>query len=400
MSFGLLSMHDINFMRPLNTYCGIFLIAPWYDFDKNVTLKPNLSKLYACALISLKLLWISYLILTGAFKLTFKNMKFFEIGFYCLRVSSCVVLLLVISVKFALCSNQWKSLFTKLHTIDTNLKNKGKKETTWWRNFYFSLFVRHVVFLIFIFNMAYCWKTRVKVLHLQMVAGNAMTEICYHFVIICFLSCVVQSFHCRYENINKELTQLTQGSGFFQKVDTLGRSFRLLRQCVRIFNQLFGSQILLLMLYYFLALVQCCNGFYTMTKYTNTTSMRRYIFFSNFCTIFFVTVSQRSLVKLLYKILFKGNLVMAITYMDSTVKEAKKFARICCKLQDNFNRGSKEAKILVKLSLLSDDFLPTFSAAGFFKIDKNVILGLMANVATYIIVALQLDTGESKVLKN
>jgi gustatory receptor len=77
--------------------------------------------------------------------------------------------------------------------------------------------------------------------------------------------------------------------------------------------------------------------------------------------------------------------------IDSTVKEAKRFIDLCYKLQEKFIQESKEIEVLTRLVDHSKNFIPEFSAAGFFNINKSIIFSLVGNVATYFIITIQLN---------
>ena len=80
--------------------------------------------------------------------------------------------------------------------------------------------------------------------------------------------------------------------------------------------------------------------------------------------------------------------------MDSTVDEARKFHDLCRKLEDHFSVNSEEAKIIDKTSTYSKQFFREFSAGGYFKINKSVIIGLLGNVAAYIVITTQFNMSD------
>ena len=80
--------------------------------------------------------------------------------------------------------------------------------------------------------------------------------------------------------------------------------------------------------------------------------------------------------------------------MESTVCEAEKFLIVFCKLQDVI--GKEEVQDLRKMLQYCEKFFPEFSAAGFFSVNKGLILSLIDNVVTYFIIILQVNANQSQ----
>ena len=82
--------------------------------------------------------------------------------------------------------------------------------------------------------------------------------------------------------------------------------------------------------------------------------------------------------------------------MHSTAEEAQKIIDVCFQLQEEYNAESREAKALNKLLNHAKNFKPKFTASGFFKLNKSVVLTVVANVATYLIITVQFKENEQK----
>jgi gustatory receptor len=104
----------------------------------------------------------------------------------------------------------------------------------------------------------------------------------------------------------------------------------------------------------------------------------------------------------LFILLFQYNVLTIVIPIDSTLKEAKKFVDLCYKLQEQFIQESKEIEVLSRLVDHSKNFKREFSAAGFFDINKSIIFSLVGNVATYLIITIQLNQSQRQqiVVKN
>ena len=80
--------------------------------------------------------------------------------------------------------------------------------------------------------------------------------------------------------------------------------------------------------------------------------------------------------------------------MSETVQESRKFIDLMYQMQDQLKEHSLEMTAITRMIHYSKNFTKTFSAAGFFKIKKSIIFGLVSNVATYVIIVFQLDQNQ------
>ena len=83
-----------------------------------------------------------------------------------------------------------------------------------------------------------------------------------------------------------------------------------------------------------------------------------------------------------------------VTVMDSTVQEARQFHVVCRQLEDHFTVDSKEMKIIGNTLIYSKEFFREFSAGGYFKINKSVIIGVLGNVVAYIVITTQFNMSD------
>ncbi|KAJ3647934.1 hypothetical protein Zmor_019779 [Zophobas morio] len=379
-----LSVKDINFIRCFHTYLNIFLVTPWYDFDRNVFVRQNITRTYALLLLMLKTMWLCYLINSETLKHAFKNMLLSEIIFYVVTCINCTIISVVTILKTCFWGRaKWKQLYTNFQHIDVFLRNKGKEETCWWKNVYCILFLKHLLFIVLCVNLIYSWY---KVLKRPLI-GNAFLvnifDVYYHFMLLQFANWLLHSFNSRYRDLNKTLVAASRNPKRFPNFKNLARMYRILGENVKIFNDLFGQQMVFLLFQYSVGLVESLNRVYITAKIYKNVTDYNYIIISNFNAVIFLMF----------------NYVNVFSNMDSTVRQAEKFIHYCYKLQDDFQNGSKEGRDLIHLSQSSERFVPKFSAAGYFTIKKSVILSLLGNVATYLIIFIQLNESESTNLK-
>ena len=64
------------------------------------------------------------------------------------------------------------------------------------------------------------------------------------------------------------------------------------------------------------------------------------------------------------------------------------------KLQDEFSENSTEMKVLKRVIVYCKNFRRGFSACDFFDLNKSVIFSLVGNVATYVIISIQLNENQ------
>lgn len=70
---------------------------------------------------------------------------------------------------------------------------------------------------------------------------------------------------------------------------------------------------------------------------------------------------------------------------DEVTKEARTLHISCQKLK-HYN------PMMIKIFVIKDDVMPSFSAAGFFKIRKTAIFSMLSSVTTFVIVLFQLKS--------
>ena len=73
------------------------------------------------------------------------------------------------------------------------------------------------------------------------------------------------------------------------------------------------------------------------------------------------------------------------------MQEGRRFVDLFGKLQEEVSEGSCESKSLLKWATITQQYVPDFSAAGFFSINKTLIFTIVGNVATYFIITIQLN---------
>ncbi|KAJ8941398.1 hypothetical protein NQ314_010398 [Rhamnusium bicolor] len=92
-----------------------------------------------------------------------------------------------------------------------------------------------------------------------------------------------------------------------------------------------------------------------------------------------------------------GGAIYIVLCCDYASIEGMKTIRLCYKLQEKFEVFSNSREELLKLAYLAKSYSPKFSAANFFVVEKNTILGIISIATTYLIVVIQFN---SSLVKN
>lgn len=146
-----LSQKDINFIRPLWKFTNIFLVTPYYDFNKNVAKYHILSKLHGSVLILAKIIWIGNVIQDEKEAQFWNSLAFTQKFSYIFSLANLILLSLLIVIKssFMININAWNILITNLQFVDIKLQNKGKAERNILKKFYFRYIIILLLFVTF-----------------------------------------------------------------------------------------------------------------------------------------------------------------------------------------------------------------------------------------------------------
>ncbi|KAJ3648161.1 hypothetical protein Zmor_019983 [Zophobas morio] len=370
-----LSIKDINFIIYLYKFLNIFLITPWYDFGKNTIYRPIACKFYGCLIISVKIFWIIHTMTDKKLRELYQDMvvsqKFIFFGIYTLLLSLSI---LTVSKSCFWDGENWKTLITNLQYVDEKLKNKGKTETCVLKNIYFRFFIEQVIFFLIIVYQVYVWMKYIEVSVFKIACMSCLKEIYYEFLTITLLNSLVESFKTRYEDVNYKLATITGKSNVKEELTQILQEYRILGESVDVFNTIFGYQLVMIMFHIGLELVNCLNVAFVLHLTTNR-NLDHHMLLASACIITVVSY----------------NCLRIVLPIDSTVQEAKKFQYLAYKVQENFAEDLSELESFIKMTQHSKDFVPQFSASGYFRVDKSLIFSIVANVATYFIIAIQLN---------
>lgn len=91
---------------------------------------------------------------------------------------------------------------------------------------------------------------------------------------------------------------------------------------------------------------------------------------------------------------FQLSVIAIVFACDKTVNEAKNLKHICYKLQEEYDEETEEESELMAFAEQSEHFVRHFYAAGFLKVDKQAIFGLLGTAMTYFIVIVQFNESE------
>ncbi|KAJ3648108.1 hypothetical protein Zmor_019942 [Zophobas morio] len=367
---------NFNSIKPLYYYLNLFLITPWYDFDKNSFRNTNFSRFYGCILIMVKIFWI--------FDVTVNSdlTKHFRIDAVSLKVASSIwtLTMLVRTVITVSKSTFWN--LTKWNVLIDNFKNIDKRlqipdrETSIFKNFYFRLFIRHVVIVVFYGFSCYSFSSFLKISLFKGLWVGSLTDMYQEFLLVVLINVLIECFTRRYKYLNTKLLQHYE-QFTVRDYKHMGEVYRILGETVSTFSDLFGHQIICVLLKF---CVETISGLNYMFIIVLTTEDK----------VFYQLLTAN----LLALLLAIWNVLVLIFPMDSATKEAKKFIDLCYKIQAQLNENSKEGEALTKLINCSHNFQRSFHAAGFFFINKGIIFSLVGNVATYYIIMIQLNENQ------
>ncbi|EFA07607.1 gustatory receptor 110 [Tribolium castaneum] len=359
-----LSVRDINFIKYLWRYYNFFLITPWHDFDNIVPCNSSICKIFATLLIFIKVYWVS--------DATFldKHLLFTQKVNYCITTVTITTLNLLTVVKssFLADGNKWRTLFNNLRYLDLNLHNKGKTEGSIWKNFYFTFVLRQLFFIMSVVYQIHVWTSKEKISFLRGFWLSPAVDMFYEFQIIELMTSVVKSLESRYADLNENFLQCQD-----EKFESFVYYHRILGETVDLFNSLFGYQTLLITFHIGSQLVVCLNfsfGFLTPSSFT----LQLDLLISNFWVVLVIIVS----------------FVRMVILVDSTVQQAERFLDLLYKMQMVFPQLRKNCF----LTKFSKHNIRKFTAAGYFQMRKGIIFSVMANVATYFIIAVQLNESQ------
>ncbi|KAJ3648107.1 hypothetical protein Zmor_019941 [Zophobas morio] len=369
-----LPIKNIKFIKPLFLYLNIFLIAPWYDFNKLSFRNLNISKLYGSVLILVKFTWLFSLTMNENIqRKMFQNTPTFKV-LYTFWILNQVVRPVMAILKSTFWDiNKWTTLITNFELIDTKLQIVDQQKSI-FQNFYFRLGMKHVVVAIWFAFQLYAFSLflGMPILETFWFGGDYYRE----FLMVVFINTLIKCFKERYEYLNAKL--LKQCKNFtdrdFRQVQEI---YRLLGENVDDFSHIFGYQIICVLFRFGLEIISCLNYSYVTLSSVNKDVLYG-ILAANLCSMIFVTC----------------NVLMVILPIDEATQEAKKFMDLCYKLQEQFPHESKELDALSKLTVCCKNFQREFTAAGFFNINKRILFALGGNVATYYIITIQLNESQ------
>jgi hypothetical protein len=287
-----LSIKDINFIRGLFSFLNIFLIAPWYNFDKNTMYKPILCKCYGCLLLLLNIFLTVYFLITDESVVRlYWGLLFTQRFLFFLAAGTTTALCLLTIVKSSLWDvDNWKILMTNFHYVDLKLQNKAKVEVRLVKNFYFGFFVKHFFFMIFAIYSICVWSSLFGFTIWKTVLVTGWKEMYYEFLTVNLLNCFIQSFKSRYEDLNERLLNIGKERKVVPELTKLAHCYRILGETIEIFNKMFGVQQLMIIFHCGTEFVSCLNLSF-VSFLTDDNSLYLHIIISNVAVLISISVS-------------------------------------------------------------------------------------------------------------
>lgn len=265
-----LSIKDIEFIQPLFHLSSFLAISPKCDFGNSYRIsQPISSKIYGGVLISLRVIVITYILISEL------NMDKSLIGVqmhstdYLLKTLSNITQILFSTVtitKALFCEEEnWAIIMQSLRSIDETLGNRGKRDAKLLGDFYSRFILGQVCLVLFIFYDASVW--------LRFVGSDFWVQVILYFselyvacVFVMFVHSFLISFESRYQDLNDALHKYQH----FYKTDSflatkinrvrkIGESYRILGEAIEAFNTIFGYSILLLIIDFAVQLINCVS---------------------------------------------------------------------------------------------------------------------------------------------
>ena len=261
-----LAVTDINFIKHLHQYLSLFLITPWYDFDRNLLLRPKTQKVYAIMLLLISCLRMCYIITQQNIHKVYERLtlsqKFTWYATY-VAMSGTMVVALLKSCVYS--TENWRKFFTNLQHIDASLPNYKKSE----RNFYIFFYTKQVVFVVITLVELYGWSAFLQMSFLETLFTTCAIESFYEFLIVLLLDGLLGCLKTRYKALNAKLLKIPEKGKFVQDLRSIVHDYRILGETVAMFNKIFGYQIVLIIFHFGLEMITSLSftfvppGFYT-----------------------------------------------------------------------------------------------------------------------------------------
>ncbi|KAJ3647942.1 hypothetical protein Zmor_019785 [Zophobas morio] len=358
-----------KFFRIFFLYLSLFLVTPWYDFSKNKIYRSYWCKVYRYILILIKLTFIILLLTDGVQvllgRMVLLSQKIIYISILC--ISILLTTITIMKTCFLECSN-WRRLLMNCQYIDKKISRENSNlfwKIVWMKFIFFVLTAYELYIWLMIFDFSV-----IKFLPVLSYMRY------YKFMVTTLAEILIGKIRSGYVNLNRNLVKSYHSPNFLHEMRALTRDYRILGETIDTYNNLFGYQIILIMLHCGLEVISNLNFSLGSIIMMNSGNPLLYNLF---------VCSSTLLMFSLY------NFVTIVLKADATTQEAQKFLDLCYKIQDQFKMDSKEIDVMAKLISYSKRFFREFSACGYFKINKTNIFSLIGNVTAYLIIAMQFN---------
>ena len=234
-------------------YLNLFLITPWYDFDKNSFYRPRLSKLYGCCLIITKVGLITLSLMTGSLQEIFRGLVPSQKIIYSIAFIDLVLLTVITIIKSCfLDRSNWNKLLKNYHYIDKKI-SQDNFGLSW------KLLRKQLIFLVVASYNLYVQSKTHDLSLIKIFPVLSLPYIYYKFMIVTLSEIVVEKVKNGYVYLNRNLENCSQRATFLDEVRILTQDYRILGETVDIYNQLFGYQMILIVFHCGLDVVSSLN---------------------------------------------------------------------------------------------------------------------------------------------
>lgn len=250
-----LSTKDIRFLRILCYFTNVFLITPWYSFQNHTISSTTASRVWAFVVFFIKLYGPSSMLWRDQNRNMFNSFLFIQKIICALTLSTSVIFGAVQVFATVHCNcDKWKLFINNFEYVDQKLGNRNKI-TKIYKNFYFWFFIKVIIFLCFFTPQFYLWFVATK-LNVSEIFVGVSVELLNNFLFAVILNRLLMCLYDRYKDLGKKLQNMKIE---IWKIEEVKQLIRILGETIEIFNEMFGYQILLLILQTGLHLINYAN---------------------------------------------------------------------------------------------------------------------------------------------
>ncbi|EFA02937.1 gustatory receptor [Tribolium castaneum] len=373
------SKKDIRSLSFFYKICNIFGIVPPYSFEKPDSQKSLWKKIQGVVLVSI--------IAAGtAYSIYVRHTYYRRLYTITHLVLDYLDEFLIVALAFQVILNscfcdpaKWIRLNNNLQYIDEVLKNRDSHETNLLRNVSVQFFVYVILYILATVFLAYVWICEMGVVTLQAYTLHLFCVL--YVVLLHFLTYNLSlGIKLRYDDVNNLFRiEESEEKNIIVSLRQIGSLSQLLSETVALFNDVFGTCLILITGKSIVQLLTCLN-FITNNLKSENEEFKEKLLAANLCLVIYTLVSV--------------SLVMVTC--DACTIASKQTISWCYKLQEQFVTNSEVRTELFKLAQHVSANIVHITAGNYFEINKATLCGIFGTTTTYFIVILQFNQSSAK----